>query len=215
MSKLQLIAATTCAFLGATAGAFAPAFSDGISIRPSARPSSSSCSSSNLHGHLPRRQHEQRRYRRTTTTSLHAARIKYLTEIDDDNCADLLGGDKAVLVDACAPWCGPCKLIQPTIVRTATKWSKSVEVVKYNVENENSTNLRSLLQNLGVEISSLPTLVLFKNGKVLGSRSGVVTDMDVNVFLSSSLHRDREMRRKEEAQEETESNCHAEAVVVR
>ena len=84
-------------------------------------------------------------------------------------------------------------MIQPVMVRTAAsqKWSNAVEVVKYDVENPNTASLRALLSKLDVQIKSLPTLVLMKGGTVLGSRSGVATDMDVDVFLSSGLHRDR------------------------
>lgn len=121
-----------------------------------------------------------------------------LPEIEDSNYRDILGGEKAVLIDACAPWCGPCKLIQPALMKSADKWSKSVQVVKYNIEGENTAVLRSELRKMGIKISSLPTLILLKDGQPISSRSGVVTDMDINIFLSSNLHRARVARQEEE-----------------
>jgi len=117
-----------------------------------------------------------------------------LAEIDDANFRDLLQDDsgKAVLVNACAPWCGPCKLIKPVVERAAGKWAKAVHVVKYDVENEDAAQFKAMLHDeLGVKISALPTLILLKDGRHVSSRSGVVTDMDVNTFLSRNLHKAR------------------------
>ena len=51
--------------------------------------------------------------------------------------------------------------------------------------------LKAKLDEMGVEISALPTLILLKDGRYISSRSGVVTDMDVNTFLSRNLHKAR------------------------
>ena len=51
--------------------------------------------------------------------------------------------------------------------------------------------LKTKLDEMGVEISALPTLILLKDGRYISSRSGVVTDMDVNTFLSRNLHKAR------------------------
>ena len=88
-------------------------------------------------------------------------------------------------------WCGPCKLIKPVVERAADKWANAVEVVKYDVEQANVSNLKAKLDEMGVEISALPTLILVKDGQHISSRSGVVTDMDVNTFLSRNLHKAR------------------------
>mmetsp|Transcript_17402 Transcript_17402/g.49812 ORF Transcript_17402/g.49812 Transcript_17402/m.49812 type:complete len:199 (-) Transcript_17402:69-665(-) len=127
----------------------------------------------------------------TSATTLMTDTSTGLAEIDDTNFRDLFGDEKAVLIDVCAPWCGPCKLIKPVVERAADKWAKAVNVVKYDVENENVSKLKVKLDEMGVEISALPTLILLKDGRHISSRSGVVTDMDVNTFLSRNLHKAR------------------------
>lgn len=66
-----------------------------------------------------------------------------------------------------------------------------MEVVKYDVEHDNVSELKAKLDEMGVEISALPTLILLKDGRHVSSRSGVVTDMDINTFLSRNLHKAR------------------------
>jgi thioredoxin-like negative regulator of GroEL len=82
-------------------------------------------------------------------------------------------------------------VIKPVVERAADKWAKAVNVVKYDVEHENVSDLKAKLDEMGVKISSLPTLILLKDGEYVSSRSGVVTDMDVNTFLSRNLHKAR------------------------
>lgn len=176
--RLLSIAAT----LGA-ATAFAPGNLHDVGSQKQIRQVALSSSSTIA---TPRRQGNAASF---TTTNVS---MKDLTELDDNNFRDILNGEKAVLIDACAPWCGPCKLMHPVIERTADKWSKTVDVVKYNVDGDNNSALRAELQKLGVEITSLPTLVLFKDGEPIASRSGMEKDIGVNIFLSSSLSKARE-----------------------
>ena len=60
-----------------------------------------------------------------------------MMDLNDENYAKLLNGQKATLVDACAIWCGPCKLIEPVLDRCATKWSETIEMAKFDVEAKN------------------------------------------------------------------------------
>ena len=71
--------------------------------------------------------------------------------------SEVLKADKAVLVDFWASWCGPCKMLAPTIEAIAEEYD-SFKVGKVNVDDE-----PDLAQAYG--ISSIPTLILFKDGK--------------------------------------------------
>lgn len=110
-----------------------------------------------------------------------------MIDLGDSNYEQILAADnKAVLVDACAAFCGPCKLIEPVLDRCADKWTENLDMVKYDVESDNpNVKMELLLQN--VMPRSLPSLVLFKNGKAIANRSGVITEEELDSFLEMHL----------------------------
>ena len=75
--------------------------------------------------------------------------------------------DIPVLVDFWAPWCGPCKMMSPILDRAAKELEHSVRVAKVNTEIETELAGR-------FSIRSIPTLVVFHNGAVIGQRSGAI-----------------------------------------
>lgn len=110
--------------------------------------------------------------------------------INDSNFKQILFADsydKAVLVDACAPWCGPCKLIESSLEQCAEEWHESLIVVKYNVEASENPNLKLelLLQNSMPQ--SLPCLLLFINGKVVKKHSGVITKEELDSLIETHV----------------------------
>lgn len=71
-----------------------------------------------------------------------------------------------VLVDFWAPWCGPCKMMAPTLNNIAETENDKVTIGKVNVDHE-----QQLAQKFGIR--SIPTMVLFKNGKEVKRFTGV------------------------------------------
>lgn len=79
---------------------------------------------------------------------------------------EVLNSDKPVLVDFWATWCGPCKMLAPTIAQIADEQEGLVKVGKVDIDEQ-----PQLAAQFG--ISSIPTLMVFKNGKVAATSVGV------------------------------------------
>jgi thioredoxin 1 len=82
-----------------------------------------------------------------------------LTEVTDNNFeAEVLENDKPVLVDFWAPWCGPCRVIAPSLEEIQSEQADELRIVKLNVDENQVTAAR-------YQVLSIPTLILFKGGE--------------------------------------------------
>lgn len=80
---------------------------------------------------------------------------------------DLIAGSQPVLVDFYATWCSPCKVMQPILEDAAKQLGDKVKIVKVDVDkNPTAAN--------NYQVRGVPTLILFRNGKILWRQSGVV-----------------------------------------
>ena len=84
------------------------------------------------------------------------------------NFDTLIQDDRPVIVDFHALWCGPCKVQSPILKEIATELGERVRVIKIDVDQ--NIDLASQYQIQGV-----PTLIVFKNGKLVWRQSGVVS----------------------------------------
>ena len=88
-------------------------------------------------------------------------------EFSDDNFeTEVLSSDQPVLVDFWAPWCGPCKMLAPTIEELASDYDDRVRVGKMNTDENPQTASQH-------QISAIPTVMLFKGGNVVEKFVGV------------------------------------------
>ena len=85
-----------------------------------------------------------------------------------ENFNKLIQSSKPVLVDFYAEWCGPCKIMKPTLLDVAERIGDKAEIVKVDVDKEKELAAQFRIQ-------SVPTLIIFKNGKQLWRQSGVIS----------------------------------------
>lgn len=84
------------------------------------------------------------------------------------NFIKLINGAKPVLADFFATWCGPCKAMSPILVETKSKLEDKVTIVKIDVDKNQDAAGK-------FNVRGVPTLVLFKNGKIVWRKSGVIS----------------------------------------
>lgn len=104
--------------------------------------------------------------------------IVSLTEANFDST--LAEANKAVLVDFWADWCGPCKMISPILEEIVEEYSEQLIIAKLNVDQNPSISPK-------FGIRGIPTLLLFKEGKVIATQVGALSKLQLKTFLDNHL----------------------------
>lgn len=107
--------------------------------------------------------------------------MKPITITDDNFNTEVLKSDKPVLIDFWAVWCGPCKMIAPIVEELAAEYEGKIKVGKLDVDNNQQSAI-----NYGVR--SIPTLLIFKGGKVVDTIIGAVPKVHIKQKLDAVLN---------------------------
>lgn len=103
-----------------------------------------------------------------------------VTVTDDSFATEVLQSTMPVLVDFWASWCGPCRMLAPIVEAVAKEFSNKIKVVEVNVD-ENSKAA------LDYNIRGIPTLMLFKDGKIVATKTGMLTQPQLVDFINTNL----------------------------
>lgn len=103
-----------------------------------------------------------------------------ITLTDDNFDEEVISSEKPVLVDYWATWCGPCKMVGPIVEEIAAEFSGKLKVGKLDVDSNKSSAAQ---QN----VMSIPTLLIFKEGKVVAQQVGALSKNQLTDFIEPHL----------------------------
>lgn len=105
----------------------------------------------------------------------------HLNSVTDANFeSEVLNAELPVLVDFWAEWCRPCQALLPVVEEVAKDYQGKVKVTKINIEENADTPAK-------YAIVGIPTLLVFKGGKLVGRKSGTMNKNQLSDFLNSHL----------------------------
>ena len=102
------------------------------------------------------------------------------TENKKESFNDIIGGDKPVLIDFFAEWCGPCKLMKPILTELRQRMGNKIRILKVDVD-------KSPVVSSAFEIQSVPTLMLIQNKNIVWRQAGVMQAAQLEKIITQFL----------------------------
>ena len=100
--------------------------------------------------------------------------------VTDTNFSEILASSKVVVVDFWAPWCGPCRVLGPTVDDVAEEFAGRVTVAKCNVDDQEEIG-----EQFGIR--SIPTILFFQNREVADKCIGLVSKAEIESKINNLL----------------------------
>ena len=114
-------------------------------------------------------------------TSVEAPKNNNIVHISDSSFdQDVLQSESPVLVDFWAEWCGPCKMVAPLLEELADEYDGKLKVCKMDVDANPDTAPK-------YGIRGIPTLIIFNNGDVAGTKVGALSKSQLSAFIDSVI----------------------------
>jgi len=93
---------------------------------------------------------------------------------------DVINSEKPVFVDFWAEWCGPCRMVSPTVEEVSKEYEGKVNFVKVNVDDNNELASK-------YNVFSIPTLAIFRNGKVIAQTAGASSKESIKTYIDKHV----------------------------
>ncbi len=106
--------------------------------------------------------------------------MKPITITDDNFETEVIKSSQPVLIDFWATWCGPCRMIAPIVEELANEYEGKAKIGKLDVDENQQTSIR-------YGVRSIPTLLIFKDGKIKDTIIGAVPKSQIVQKLNSAL----------------------------
>jgi thioredoxin 1 len=102
------------------------------------------------------------------------------TQDKKETFGEIIGGDKIVLIDFTAEWCGPCKMMKPILQELRQRMGDKIRILKIDID-------RSPAVSDAFDIQSVPTLMLIRNRNILWRQSGVMQTNQLEKVINQFL----------------------------
>ncbi len=102
------------------------------------------------------------------------------TETKKMNFTEIVKGDRPVLVDFYADWCGPCKMMGPILKDLKKRLGDDINIIKIDAEKNPQAAIK-------YQVRGVPTLILFKEGQILWQQAGVVQISQLEQIITQKI----------------------------